>query len=357
MNKCISNKLKFYNWILTIGVVAYHSNLNSGYDISNTILNVKILNVYNEIISILGIFVMYNFFFLSGFWFWRGISTIHDVKKKYLKRVYTVLQPYLMWTIVILLFERIFSYNNVSTINFRSLCDIFFLDPIDGPLWYLLALMIIQSFSPIIYFISKNKKIFIIFTMFIICYISLRIMGYVPTIIAFNNWWWYGHMICYLPSYFLGALVGLYYSDIILKREYTNKICLLLGLLLICISITFKYVIMRGGSNYIIELISMNILSIGGWLIIDARRFEKDIPKIIDSSFYVYATHSPIFIPVTTVILTKMLQGICVNSIEMIIIKLIQVALVIVGGYITKMLFNIIFSERLYFGFSGGRGL
>lgn len=156
ININISNKIKYMYLILTIGMVMYHSRW---FDIFNidylNQLDKAVFTLYVRTSDHIGSLCMVFFFFMSAFWFYKGIETNKNVLSKWKKRIHTLLIPFLAWTIIIGIYQII---TDQITININNLFYHLFETPIAGPLWYILGLLILQIFAPIIIALKKEKN-------------------------------------------------------------------------------------------------------------------------------------------------------------------------------------------------------
>lgn len=98
MNKYLSYKILFFNFILSVLIVLLHSNCkvtlgwnNDGTNLSNFI---ELLTTY---ISCIGHIAVPMFYIISAYLFYHNISTLKDTLSKIKKRIKTLLIPYLLW--------------------------------------------------------------------------------------------------------------------------------------------------------------------------------------------------------------------------------------------------------------------
>ena len=84
MDNTISNKIKYMYFMLTIGMVMYHSRGTYYYNIyfANK-LDKFLLNRYTEFAEHIGFVCMVFFFFMSAFWFYNKLDNYSDVIKKW----------------------------------------------------------------------------------------------------------------------------------------------------------------------------------------------------------------------------------------------------------------------------------
>ena len=98
MNKYLSYKILFFNFILSVLIVLLHSNCkvtlgwnNDGTNLSNFI---ELLTTY---ICCIGHIAVPMFYIISAYLFYHNISTLKDTLSKIKKRIKTLLIPYLLW--------------------------------------------------------------------------------------------------------------------------------------------------------------------------------------------------------------------------------------------------------------------
>ena len=331
MNKSISNKIKYLYLVLTLGMVMYHArwiNLDNVRYINN--IDRISLDYYSNFANHIGTVCMTFFFFMSSFWFYKDLNTKDDLIKKWKKRIKTLLIPFIIWSFILLIYKIMF-----SGLQFKwdHLFYYFFEKPVAGPLWYLLALLILQLFSPLLLHLKKYKKITITLLCLISAYVVLRRVGYIPTLLTFSRWWWYENLISYIPIYLLGSYLGMYYSNLVVEKEYESRKYTIIGVILLILSfILWNFFNL---TSYILILYSL-IELIGIWLILKPSFCKKEIPKYIDCAFYVYALHNPVLIPVTNKLYQSIINNYSISGLRIISIKIIQIITILVICVVIK---------------------
>ena len=333
MKKTISNKFAYLYLALTIGMVMYHSKWIGGYDIVylNNFDN-SILKAYISFADHIGFVCMVFFFFASAFWFYRDVNSKQKLLEKCKKRLKTLLVPFIAWTIIIGIYQLVL---NQITISFDNIFYHLFLSPIAGPLWYILGLLILQLFSPVILYIKKNKTITLITFSLIIIYIFLRTIGVIPKLLTFENWWWYNNMIYYIPAYLTGTYIGIYHSDLLLIKEYSEKKYTYMGIVLLIISTTLW--ICFNIKALVIIYCFIEIMAI--WFILKPKFCKAEIKEFFRSNFYMFALHNPVLIPITNLIIVRFLSKIVtLCGITVFIIKIMQIITIVLISCIIRFL-------------------
>lgn len=324
MNELISNKLRWIKYFLTVGMVMYHARWINYYNIEySNVIDRKALSFYFRFAEHIGTVCMTFFFFVSAFWFYKGLNEQRDVLVKWKKRMRSLLVPFMLWTVILGAYKV---YNSEIVLSMDKIFYYIFESPVAGPLWYILGLLILQCFAPLFIFFKKNKKITTILFLTLISYILLRDFNIIPHLLSFEDWWWYNNLIYYSPAYLIGAYLGLYYPDMLLKREYNSKSHTIVGMFLIAISAGLWYYYY----DYRFLIVYASIELVGLWFVLKPHWFKKTIPSFISCEFYMYALHNPILVPKTRVFLTNLTEHLTLSGIEVLFFKIVQVLMIFV---------------------------
>lgn len=148
-----------------------------------------------------------GFFFISGFLFFLSKKSY---SQKIQDRAYTLLIPYLLWNLLLLILYLItWAVGYSQDINGRSLAEYAFIDylrlfwdrgsydngnfvPILCPLWYIRNLLIMSLLSPIIYYIIRFTR-----------------EGF---LIVVTVWWLMSYHNAFIPQTILFFSLGAYFS-------------------------------------------------------------------------------------------------------------------------------------------------
>ena len=350
MKKEVSYKITLLNFLFTISMVLYHFRWSDPFSI-------KYINEYDEFIAVnyikacdkVGFIAMTFFFLVSAFLFYFNLNTSKDALIKMKKRIKTLLIPYLLWSIIVIIYKIIIGENIKFSLN--SIISMFFLDPINGPTWYLLALIILMVPSFLIIKLKGKKILSFIIMIISLLLIELRFFGYINPIFSFNNWWWYGNIISYLPAYIVGIFLGINYGDNIITESYNTKITKYLGMVLIILSTSF---LMRF-SNWAIVIMAYICLIIGIWFILNIKNVNDKLLGIFKVSFFMYAMHGQILIPEINRLYTFIFNNIQINGYIFILAKIIGLILMITVCYILIKFLSKLKNQKILFYLSGGR--
>lgn len=236
------------------------------------------------------------FFMFSGFLFFYKLDkfTISTYRNKLVKRVRTLLIPYIFWNLALILYclsLRFLGFNSQFGIGFDFVDYLSFfwnsrVAPINGEgiasypisiqFWYIRDLMVTVLLSPIIYWLTKKLHIY-----FVIALATLWITNYWPLITGIN--------IAALFFFSLGAYFSIYKKNFV---EFLKPHTLLLGFaylltivpILIAQEPNFNPLRRLGilfGMGFIISL-AARYISTGKW------RMNKFLSE---SSFFIFAYH------------------------------------------------------------------
>ena len=266
------------------------------------------------------------------------------------KRVKTLFLPFLLWTLILGIYKV---QIGEIIVNKDNLFYHVFETPITGTLWYVLAVLILQFFAPIVILLKKKKKVLATIFICITAYVVLRKFGFIPQLLVLPKCWWWNNFINYIPVYLLGAYIGIYYPDVILKKQYLEKKYTYIGLVLLVISCILWHYFnqMKFSTLMIYSLIEL----IGFWFVLKPSVCKKAIPKFLDCSFYIFVLHGPILLPHTKAIILNLLDGATVTGYEVIFIKTLQLLAVLVLSAVIKFLSSKIFSKPVNYYLTGGR--
>ncbi len=349
MNKCISNKIKYLYWILTLGMVMYHARWIDYFNIKYlNILDRKALSCYFLFAEHIGTVCMTFFFFMSAFWFYRNLESFKDIAIRWKKRFYTLLIPFLLWTLILGSYKII---NSEIVLHLDNLFYYLFETPVAGPLWYILGLLMLQFLAPILILCKKNRKLSTIFFVLPTIYCLLRNFHFIPHLLSFENWWWYDNLIYYLPAYLLGAYIGLHFPKLLLEKEYRSKYYTVIGLCLVAASLSLWYFYPQ--NEWLIFYSMIELLGI--WFVLKSSWFTKAIPYYISCEFYMFALHNPILIPKTKSFFIRVLNNAELCGLEIIFIKILQIAFIFLVSCLFKFLICKLLPRKVNELLTGGR--
>ncbi len=211
MNERCSNKITNINLILTIMIVFIHSSCARFIDLTG---NTTVATIY----KITGVILPYSvglFFFISAFLLYRNIENYNDVFKKIKKRFFSLVIPYLIWSILFFFYYLLL--NKTGIIYSKNYVDLNVSESIYLVLWkgtfhtswFIRNLIIYVSFAPVVYTLLKKK-----WSSFLI----LAILIALEFLIGFE----YSSVFEWLPIYTVGAICGIHYKKYIEEQNVSD---------------------------------------------------------------------------------------------------------------------------------------
>lgn len=287
-----SKVISFLRFPLCAAVVLIHVNINTKDCLAYPIYD----SVHYLCAQIIARVAVPLFFMFSGFLFFYKLDkfTTSTYRNKLVKRIGTLLIPYIFWNLVLILYYLLGRFLGLGSqfgigfnfIDYLSLFWNFEVHPINGggiasfpisiQFWYIRDLMVSVLLSPIIYWLTKKLHIY-----FVIALATLWITNYWPLITGLN--------ITALFFFSLGAYFSIFKKNF---AEFSKPHTLLLGFaylitivpILIAQELNFnplRRISILLGMAFSISL-SAKYISTGKWRI---NQF------LSESSFFIFAYH------------------------------------------------------------------
>lgn len=234
------------------------------------------------------------FFFISGYLFFRNVESL-SVRlycDKLRRRVQTLLQPYLLWNILILAlyaigqmaFPSLFSGANTKIADYSVAewaqafwCVEGTQSPINPPLWYIRDLMVMVVLSPLLYCLMKNR---VVGALFLCVMLALAMVNYMPIV------WLQPRFILPFGLGVWGALHGLP------QLRFRGWVALIAAL--VCGAGIVGFFMTKGALKY--AILQATIL-VGASLLLYTSRYLAvvrgwRVPKLLNRSyFFIYLFH------------------------------------------------------------------
>ncbi|MBR3885429.1 MAG: acyltransferase [Clostridia bacterium] len=292
MNKKFSNKLTIFNFIFTLVICVYHFPLWK-YGANST---------YSFIREKIAYAAMALFFLMSGFLLYQGINSKEDGIKKFQKRLYSLLIPYLIWNIVSIIFKNVL-VDRIYPLSFVFLINAFLTGPSNGPIWYLLVTYLLSILAPLVGRFKHKKKTVSAVFLLILTYFYLRYLDIIPTFFIPGDLWYYYNTLSYLPFYIVGAYAGLYLKDA-LNDNRKSLIISICSVVLFGLSIYIYYFTKLSYLHFFCNL----LIPITFFLMFPNCIFVSNLKPITENAFFAYVMHLPILIPLARKIITPIFR-------------------------------------------------
>lgn len=227
------------------------------------------------------------FFCISGFLFFFNIETLKDIINKQKKRVKTLVVPYFLWNVLVLLLfvglklipfsARFVNTDVISLLQSHNpilIANAVFIAPIGFHLWFLRDLIVFIAVSPVLFFLIKKTSWLFIILLYPLC-------------IRFN-------MIHGLLFFCLGGIVSLRYSLDAVDRLLQNKWLLVLALcffVFYVVSVSFHFF-----PHYLKPFAIFSGLLVT-WRLFDIVHclYNLATKQIVRFTFFIYCFHEPFF--------------------------------------------------------------
>lgn len=319
----LSNTIRWLRFPMTLAIIPAHCNMarlgimvhGQQYGMNQPDWYFYICVFFSEIMASISVPL---FFVISGYLFFYKTDFDGQVYKRKLKsRFRSLMVPYLLWNLIILLaliaktlpiFSFIFHNSGNVEIHLtlaRIFNTFFFYDgtngvlvypdmgipvetpiPINGPLWYVRDLMVMIVLSPLVYWLIKKTKFWLIITIGVVLYVVGR--DFLP------NYKYVSLLIGYLFFFSWGAYYSINKKDLITQMRKFKYVAPLF------IPATFMN-LFTVDTEYNKYIFFPFILTSTIFLIVTVSYLiEKDkihINKTLaNSAFFVYAMHALIIV-------------------------------------------------------------
>jgi surface polysaccharide O-acyltransferase-like enzyme len=343
MNDYLRVKIKVLSFFLVVLVVfvhAYNTNIQTEpeglYKISglNGFIQEFFCQGINRIASPL-------FFIISGYLFFVNITgQTYDFIRKVKKRFFTLIIPYLFWSVWGIMFYLLlqsflpqsisFSRGLIMDYGARQLLNTLFLDPIPYQLWYVRDLTVFAILSPIIYLLVRYLKFYIVLFFMIIWLYDFDF-------VVFRN----QSMFFFI----LGAYISHRDGDRINNKSSAAAV-IFTGLWILIVLFKTTIIYNDYQNLYLITIIHkisivMGILAVNNLyniLFVDYEEIARNkLFKIVSFSFFLFASHEPVETVVKKGLFWVFGNGELLSFVIFLITPLLTISLCVFAGYHLKM--------------------
>ena len=231
------------------------------------------------------------FFFFSGFFFFRKLEkwSLDFYHLQLKKRVISLLLPYLLWNILMILAVYIKNYafiflfsmepgEELQEVRNNSLYMLFWHTPVNYPLWFLRDLICMSALSPLFYAFFKYLKIYGLLILLAL-YLSVwetNIAGLSMTAIMFFG---------------AGSYMGIYKKNVLAFCSKFRYVTAIITLMFLCCAIICNG---RELHAYIVRIYILfgiiTAFNLMDWLI-DKESWKNLFCKLSATVFFIYAAH------------------------------------------------------------------
>lgn len=279
INRLVSKKITFLNFVLCVVILVYHSNCTRAMQYEYK----DFFYYLSNCITLFGHCAVPTFFALSAFLFYRNF-TLSKYGEKLKSRFKSLVIPYLIWNSIYCALFVTFHYiplieqNVNTTVPFNCSENIIgILSSKYTPLWFVRDLIIYVVCAPLIYAIVKNR------------YIGLTVILITSIINMFFFTFAYKSVFYWFPIYLVGSYAGCHYSKKLMSSIFRSKKVFIYFILLYAII----YFALLFSENNLTFFIYRFLSPICIWFLLDNivnynKLVDKDYYKY---SFFIYANH------------------------------------------------------------------
>ncbi len=279
MKKELSFKIYYSTFVLAILVIGLHSSFVGfldpnlgGYSFSLS---------FQRVFLTIGDAAVPTFFVISGYLLFSKF-TLAKYPKMLLKKVFSLVIPYFIWSVLGFLFTRIFipllNHESIE-LTFQSVSLDILLSKCSLHLWFVRTLMVFFIASPILYFVFKFLKkwsIFIPVIVFVV-YIFFR-----PD---------YSGILFWIPAFFVGSYLS--YFDIPVLNKYKPRIVSIISMVaLFSVAILLSIFDVKEAGTLYFCYRHLSIVLI--WLSLDifySFFYKEEIKGIFKISAFLFFSH------------------------------------------------------------------
>ena len=294
------------------------------------------------------------FFIISGYLFFLSFknSTFPEFFSKYKKRSKTLVLPYLLWSIFCILFYLIlqlipfskpfFTNELIVDYSVNQLLNRIFINPIPYQLWFIRDLIVLIFLSPILYWLIKYFKFYVI-SIFLFTWFSK--LNY----LIFSNE--------ALLFFALGAFFSIKKINVQkTKAKKQNALLSIIWILLIIIKTSLVYINFE--NEWLIRILHKSSIIIGIisiWLLYDIIYKKTDIAKtkyyqLFQYTFFLYAFHEPVLTIFKKAFYYILGQTELSSFLTYMLAPLVTIFVSILIGFITRKIM-----PKYYYLMTGGR--
>lgn len=230
-------------------------------------------------------FRMPLFFLLSGVFFSRSIGK-RGAGNFAVTKVNTLLYPYLLWAVIQISLQIIFSQYTNSARSAKDFLSIFLQPRSLDQLWYLFALFNVTMLYLVISFVVKDRKIW----QLVAGLVLLGISHYVESISTFYD------IALHYIFFAIGDFASAYFFRERTQRGFANPVNLLALTPVFCL-LQWYYLFHQDMNQYLFLIIALNgclfIMLLASWL---AKARKLGFLSVLGHySLYIYLLHVTIF--------------------------------------------------------------
>lgn len=335
-DEIFSKKITIINFILSLLVVILHANCSSYITAEST----GILKNVFIVARIIGDIAVPTFFMMSSYLFFRNFK-IEKYKEKLIKRVHSLIIPYLFWSIacwamyaIIAIIPQLSKLLNQSNFSFLliEIVKSILLAKYNPPIWFIRTLFGFVLIAPIIYYtIKKLKKYSLIIPIFFIILNIFVKFSYAGAT----------SLIFWLPIFYIGSYLAINKRETIEKEKFITKnrkltliITTIIYIIVVAILIKFDE---KSKIYYMYRIISPLFI----WILSDYfKLISMNIKSYMKDTFFIFCTHYPIITAVKRILIKLIGNSEIKIFVVYILSIIITLIIILILAKIIKKYFN-----------------
>lgn len=280
MNQVASDKMRWINFICSVFIAVLHLS------VSFSDSNLRYVSFYQQ----LAVPAMSYFFFSSAYFYFRKYDT-GVYWKNIKKRIPSLLIPYVIWNMIEFVICGLRGYITVSAAQLCKGMIFVYIpvidlshEPLIGALWFVIRLLTFEITVPVIFYIIKNKKIFMLAMCVLLGFIYVFDINYY----AYLYW---------LPIYMAGAFLGYHYKEqfenFIGRSEVKSNLAIkfLFTAAAGCVYAIFVWICWENALSYTLERwLAIPVILVCIYLV---EWYPKPKWVVVHGSFFLYCAHIP----------------------------------------------------------------
>jgi peptidoglycan/LPS O-acetylase OafA/YrhL len=280
LNLAFSTKITVFSLFLSVAIVCVH--LNPTWDFQ-TITNDGgffdvVFNYLNDLLTSLGSLAV-SFFFLSSAYLLYRTYHPKQFSDKLKRRIRTLFIPLLLWNILCLIYKLRFGDGFFETLKNIVLSNY------DGPLWFVVQILVLFLLSPLFLQVFKNKHVGL--GMIVVLYFLPAFFdAYLVHQLTDNEQQLavLSRTVYYIPIYFTGAYLGMHFDKSVQEELYRKGFVMIISCLVLLLTLLpFSHPALS-------FLMQFQVLAI--WVLVPKKRFTKPLNWVWQISFFIYASHA-----------------------------------------------------------------
>lgn len=346
----VSRKIAFLQLLMSIIVCMGHIGFGGNWE-PRSVADGQIYYFYQWLISELTGISVQLYMLMSAFLLYYNCDR-HNILEKFSRRIYSLVIPYLAWNVVYAMYYCLIEKRDIF--NIGTLYQGLLVEPWDGPLWFVLALI---AFLPLIFVLGPAKKWWQ--SVFVIICIMLFLRYVEWNNIPVTNWFcskWNANG----QLYFSGVLLARICPKVVCETKYNGTKMAIGGMFVLVLELAQRWNDWPLPSCLLVVLPFLCAVAL--WMSVPTALAEKALSNkrikwISKKSFLIFASHVLIGkIVIRGIVVPLVYAGRVFAGYQAAIIMLATQICVFICLFVFLYIFEKVFPRKVQSIFAGGRG-